>query len=211
MKALRLGAVLAVSVSMVGCVPDWARQNQTGLFMEIAQIVGLRGGEAGGTAGSVLYSDVSEWINDDARVTVNVYRLNPNVQSTSALEHLRLESYEVRYFRSDGRNTEGVDVPYRITGPINAVRFHTPTGTGEIEAEVVINLVRQTAKREPPLMNLMMTSLAPVPRNPLLLTGQGIITTFAEITVYARQVTTGEALRASGRVQVMFADFVDEG
>jgi hypothetical protein len=70
-------------------------------------------------------------------------------------------------------------------------------------------VVRHTAKREPPLINLIDSDLTPVIRG-VFLTGEGIITTVAEITIYARQVTTGEPLSATGRFQVTFADFVDE-
>ena len=210
MRAIKVLGVTALAVASFGCVPEWARDNETGIIMEIAGITGVAGGEGqGGTEGDILFSDVSAWINDDAVVTLNVYRKNPTVAGTSALEHVRLESYQVRFLRSDGRNVEGLDVPHRITGALNALRFHTPTETGEIEVDAVINVVRHTAKREPPLINLIDSDLTPRTRGPFL-AGEGIITTTAEITVFARQVTTGEALQASGRFQVVFADFVDQ-
>ena len=209
MRSLKLLGIVGVAASMTGCVPDWARENETGIFMEVASIVGFAGGEETGTEGVILFSDVSQWINDDASVLVNIYRKNPTVSATSALEHIRLESYQVRYFRTDGHSVEGVDVPHRITGPLNSVRLHTPTDTGEIEAEAVINVVRHTAKREPPLINLIDSDLTP-PIRGVFLTGEGIITTVAEITIYARQITTGEPLSATGRFQVTFADFVDD-
>ena len=122
---------------------------------------------------------------------------------------MRLESYQVRYFRTDGRNVEGVDVPHRITGPLSAHAFPHPTGTDEVEVEAVINVVRHTAKREPPLVNMIDSDLPDHPGT-VSLGGEGLLTTVAEITVYARQVTTGEPLSATGRFQVVFADFVDE-
>jgi hypothetical protein len=209
MKSVKAIALLGVAVASFGCTPDWAQQNETALIMEIAEIAGVRGGAQGtGEEAVILFSDVSAWINDDAVVTVNLYRKNPTVTSTSPLEHVRLESYQVRYLRSDGRNVEGVDVPHRITGSLSALRIHTPTDTGEQEVEAVINIVRHTAKREPPLINLIDSDLTPVTRGPFL-TGEGIIATSAEITIYARQVTTGEPLSATGRFQVVFSDFVD--
>ena len=209
MRSLKILGIVGFAAAMTGCVPDWARENETGIFMEVAGITGFQGGEAGGTEGDILFSDVSQWINDDAVVIVNVYRKNINVVATSPLEHVRIESYQVRYFRTDGHSVEGVDVPHRITGPVNSVRLHTPTGTDEVEASVVINVVRHTAKREPPLINLIRSDVIP-PIRGVILAGEGIITTVAEITIYARQVTTGEALTATGRFQVAFADFVDE-
>ena len=210
MRSLKAVALVGMAAISFGCTPEWATENETGIFMEIAQIEGIRGGSqgGGGEGAAVLFSDVSAVINDDAIVLVNVYRKNPTVTSTSPLEHVRLESYQVRYFRTDGHNVEGVDVPHRITGALNSVRFHTPTETGEIEIEAVINAVRQVAKREPPLVNMVGTTVGPITAGRI--TGEGILTTVAEITVYAKQVTTGEALSATGRFQVMFADFVDD-
>ena len=203
MRTLKLAGMLGLAAITGGCVPDWARQNETGMIMEIAGITAFAGGEASGTEADILRSDVfteGSVFNDDAVVTVNLYRKNPTVASTSALEHVRLESYQVRFFRTDGHSVEGVDVPHRITGPINSLRFHTPTETGEVEVDAVITVVRHEAKEERPLVNLRATSLHLTP----------IITTVAEITVYARQVTTGEPLSATGRLQVTFADFGDE-
>ena len=213
MKSMRVVGV-ALGLIGAGCTPEWARDNETGIFMEIAAIEGAAGGtqEGGGDGAAVLFSDVASLgnttINDDAIVLVNVYRKNPNVEATSPLEHVRLESYQVRYLRSDGRNVEGVDVPHRITGPINSVRFHTPTGTGELEIEVPIVIVRQNAKREPPLVNLVGNTSAGQTLGRVQ--GEGFIFTTAEITVYARQVTTGEALQATGRLQVAFGDWIDQ-
>jgi hypothetical protein len=211
MKSLQLLGIVGVAASMTGCVPDWARENETGIIMEIANIVTFAGGEGTGTEGSILMSDVvtdGSAFNDDAVVSVNIYRKNPTVTATSALEHVRLESYQVRYFRTDGHSVEGVDVPHRITGAINSIRLHTPTETGEIEADAVITVVRHQAKLEPPLLNLRGGTFSNAGN--FLIPNQGIITTVAEVTVFARQVTTGEPLSASGRFQVTFADFGDE-
>jgi hypothetical protein len=211
MRSVKILGIVGFAAAMTGCVPDWARENETGIIMEIAGITGFAGGEQGGTEGDILMSDVvtdGAAFNDDAVVTVNVYRKNPTVSATSPLEHVRLESYQVRYFRTDGHSVEGVDVPHRITGALNSIRFHTPTETGEIEAEAVITVVRQQAKREPPLLNLVGGNRGAT--GSLLLPGQGLITTVAEITIYARQVTTGEPLSATGQFQVTFADFADE-
>jgi hypothetical protein len=212
MKSLKVLGIGALAVSMAGCVPDWAKENETGLIMEIAEIVTFAGGEESGTASSILRSDVvtdGSVFNDDAVVTVNLYRKNPTVTATSALEHVRLESYQVRFFRTDGHSIEGVDVPHRITGPLSSLRFHTPTETGEVEIDAPITIVRHQAKLEAPLINLS-ALLGNTAIDQFLLPGQGLITAVAEITIYARQVTTGEALSATGNVQVTFGNFADD-
>jgi hypothetical protein len=130
------------------------------------------------------------------------------------LEHVYLDRYEVVYFRTDGRNTEGVDVPYRITGPLGNLRFHTPAAGGEVEQVVNITIVRHSAKLEPPLRNLQNIFLADplgFPGGPLQIPGQGLITTVAEITIHAHSLNGGDGLEAKGRVQVTFGDFADAG
>jgi hypothetical protein len=198
---------MLVAVAMItgGCVPDWAQQNSSPFILEVASITNADGSLP-------ILSDVSfPVINDDARVLVNAFRKNNNpALGTSPVEHIYLERYEVRYFRTDGRNQEGVDVPYRITGPLGNIRFHTPGpgGEGEVEAEVLITIVRHQAKAEPPLRNLEGGVFGDT--GGALLPGGFAITMVAEITIHGRTVQ-GDALVATGRQQVTFADFPDEG
>lgn len=202
--ALR-GAVVSVGLAMVGCVPDWAQQNSSPYIMEIASITKADGSLP-------ILSDVSfPVINDEANVVVNIFRKNNNTGlGTSPVEHIYLERYEVRYFRTDGRNQEGVDVPFRITGPLGNVRFHTPGpgGAGEVEADILITIVRHQAKSEPPLRNLEGGVRGDT--NVFQLPGAFVLTTVAEITIHGRTLQ-GDALVAVGRQQVTFADFPDEG
>jgi hypothetical protein len=202
MSSLRAVVVFGVAAASFGCTPEWARQNETGLFMEIADIQATAG--TGGTGGEFLLSDVSPDFNDNAVVTVQAFRKNPTVTGSTPLEDIRLESYQVRYIRTDGRNVEGVDVPHRTTGPINTTILHAPDLGAEPTVTAGIILVRQQAKHEAPLVNLI--GVFPSNTGPLV-PGQGIITTFAEITIYGKQITSGEPLTATGRIQVTFADF----
>jgi hypothetical protein len=101
-----------------------------------------------------------------------------------------MERYEIRYVRSDGRNTEGVDVPFRITGGMNGVIDAQVSGSTDFAIEVV----RRQAKLEPPLRNLVGGG------------GAIVVTMFAEITVYGR-TTPGQVVQASSRVQIDFGDF----
>jgi hypothetical protein len=120
----------AAALATASCVPDWATDNETPFILEIARITGPGGA-------TPFLSDVSFPVaNDEAQVAVNVFRKNNNANlATSPVEHVYLVRYEVRYFRSDGRDVEGVDVPFRITGPLGNLRFHTagPGGAGEVE------------------------------------------------------------------------------
>jgi hypothetical protein len=196
-----------VGLSFVACVPDWAQQNATPYIMEIASITNAEGELP-------ILSDVNDaktggFENDNAVVTVNLFRKNNNADlSTSAVEHVYLERYEVRYFRTDGHNIEGQDVPYRVTGPLGNPRFHTPASGSEVELETIITIVRHQAKLEPPLRNLRLAQAGD--SGSVLVPQQAIITCIAEITIHGRTVQ-GQVLVASGRVPVTFSDFADEG
>jgi hypothetical protein len=195
----QLAVVAALGAS--ACVPGWARNNSSPYIIEIAAIT-----NAGGTL--PIHSDVSfPVVNDIAQVTVNIFRKNNQpTLSTSPVEHVYLKRYEVRYVRTDGRSVEGVDVPYRISGPLGNIRFHTPGpgGGGEVQAVVSIDIVRQQAKLEAPLKQLQGgvlgdTSLGVLPQ-------AGVVTMIAIVTIDAETVE-GDALEAQGSVEVTFADF----
>jgi hypothetical protein len=198
-RAALFAVVTGVGLASTGCVPDWAQQNSSPYIMEIA-----------GITPDHVFSDVlteTGIINDDVQVAVNVFRKNNNPDlSTSAVEHVYLERYEVRYFRTDGRNQEGVDVPFRITGPLGNVRFHTAGPAAEQELTVPITIVRHQAKLEPPLRNLVFQGASDAGLGQIA--GAVVMTTVAEITVHGRTVQ-GDALVAVGRVQVSFSNFAD--
>jgi hypothetical protein len=214
MKSVKLVLIAVAGLAAGGCTPDWATDNETPFILEIAGIEGANTESSG--QGGEIRSDVltnGSVFNDDAVVAVNVFRKNNNVDlGTSPVEHVYLDRYEVVFFRTDGRNIEGVDVPYRITGPLGNLRFHTagPGGGGEVQQTVNITVVRHTAKLEPPLSNLANIFAANPgdPTSPLQLPGQGLITTVAEITIHGHTVQ-GDGLQARGRVQVTFGDFAD--
>lgn len=194
-------ALLSVALATPSCVPGWATDNESPFILEIAQITGPNGT-------TPFLSDVSFPVaNDEATVTVNVFRKNNNPNmSVSPVEHLYLERYEVRYLRSDGRDVEGVDVPYRITGPLGNLRFHTASPSEEIEQTISITLVRHQAKLEPPLANLRGGTATDT--GAFQLPNGAVLTTIAEITIFGRTLQ-GAALKAVGNVQVTFADFPD--
>jgi hypothetical protein len=203
MRRVSLAMVAALGFASASCTADWAKQNNSTILFEIARIQGL---SASNRSGDTLYSDVSDGIADDATVTVNIFQKNPNITASSPNQHVQLESYSVKYFRTDGRNTEGVDVPYSFSGPA-AARLHTPGQGNEVSQDIDITVVRPQAKIEPPLRNMVGTTIPlPAPPAQATLQGAGILTVIAEITVYG-SVLSGERLSATGRLQVTFADF----
>ena len=181
-----MAVVLALgALAMSGCVPDWAEQGDS---PNVLLMTGIN-------SGTPITSDVQisngSICPDFAALRVENHLKNPLNTDASFRSDVVIERYDVRYFRSDGRSTEGVDVPFRITGNV----------AQEIQASnsAVLNLeiVRRQAKLEPPLRNLQG------------LGGGQVVTMFAEVTLHARSTIQQSLNTATARVQIDFADFVD--
>lgn len=128
--------------------------------------------------------------NDLGRVEFRIQPKDPSITEASPLNAITLSQYRVVFRRSDGRNTQGVDVPYSFDG---GVTFTVPpSGT----AVGVFTLVRHQAKAEPPLRNLGATSSAQV------------VSTVAEVTFYGKD-QAGNDVAATGTMSVTFGDFGD--
>jgi hypothetical protein len=202
-----MGLVAMAGLLSSGCTPDFVKQDESDVILRIVDVDGEPGGDDQ-DAGDILFSDVCCAIfNDDAVLTFQAVPKNALLDTIDFHNDVLLERYEVLYFRSDGRNTEGVDVPYRITGPIGAL----VSASSGASTEVVLNVVRHQAKIEPPLRNLHGVFLQGLPASGVFqFGGAGILTTIAEITIHGRQVN-GKAVQAVTRLQVVFADFGGEG
>lgn len=185
-----LAAALLAHASLSGCTPDFAKQGNAPVLLRIVEISTEAGEDE--EEGAFLNSDVSPVFNDNAVVTVEVIPKNPRITGELPLQDVLIERYEVRYFRSDGLNEQGVDVPFRIAGGVSAL-----ARVGD-ETDVVIVLVRHQAKIEPPLRNLA------GPRG-----GELILSATAEITLHGR-TTAGDVVSTRGFVRINFADFADE-
>jgi hypothetical protein len=191
------GLPVLLALGLWGCSSDLSKSNGGEVLLEITQIQAQS--ENGGTAGtltSTLQSDVlfkGSVFNDNAVIGFQAFFKNPTLVTNSALLGVYLDSYAVTYTRTDGQNTQGVDVPYAISGPMAGLVI--PGGPVVTDAIIV---VRHQAKLEPPLS---------------LLDGLGsqqIITCIANITVSAHTLS-GQTVQANGSLEIVFADFADSG
>jgi hypothetical protein len=180
-----LGAVVAVAaaLAMAGCSADYVEQNEGPVLLLITSI----------NDGAQLDSDVrsgefSTFVcENEVDVELTVQNKNPNSPAAPA-STVQLDSYEVRYSRSDGRGVEGVDVPYRITGHLSA------SVSVADEVTVPIEVVRRQAKLEPPLDNISQTT---------------VLTVSAQVTLFGKTISD-KGVSAAARFQIDFADFGDQ-
>lgn len=203
----RLIAIAALSAGAASC-GDVARDGRSPVFLVIDSLGALAGGTTGGTASSFLTSDVQRLDTKPAPCSDTspcattygdageaVFHLSlrdigavASPTAASSNNQVTLTRYRVTYRRADGRNTQGVDVPYAFDG---AATITVPT-TGT--AKVGFELVRNAAKLEAPLVQLI--------------TNPTIITTIAEVTFYGQDLV-GNEIQATGSIQVDFGNFAD--
>jgi hypothetical protein len=182
-KAGAGACALGLALVAGGCAPDYVTGSTAPVNLLIASI----------NDGKVLSSDVrlssGTICPDTVPVTLAVRAKNQNGVDITVPQHVLIEQYEVRYYRTDGRANEGIDVPYRYGGPLaSEVDLATTGGTS-----VPVPVVRSQAKLEPPLSNI---------------TGYQIVSMIAEVTISGRTVAD-QAVSATGRMQIDFADFGD--
>lgn len=184
MRALGPVALGLLSLVSLGCAKAYVTGSQSDVLLFINSI----------NLGEPLESDVSVGgaaARDTVPVSLALRVKNPqNTVTPQVALAVRVERYEVRYFRTDGHNAPGVDVPHSFAGD---TAFTLDVGDN---ADMSLEIVRAAAKLEPPLRNLSDNG------------GLIILTCIAEVTLYGRQ-TSGETVTAQGRVMINFADFPD--
>jgi hypothetical protein len=161
---------------------------------------GASPGTFGGTLESDVVTNVSTTVGDQDVLQPTVYEDTGQVKLRMALKDVSISGptaangitvtrYHVDFKRSDGRNTQGVDVPYGFDG----------AATGTIGADgglLTFVLVRAQAKLEAPLRALRGGG------------GAIVISTIAEITFYG-QDQNGNSVSVTGSISVNFADWGD--
>ena len=208
MQRLNRVVVLAALAAATGSCGDVVRQGRAPVFLVIDLLEASRGGatpEFGGT----LFSDVITNVitpepcsatnpcptvfGDSGRVTLRIVPKDIGsptapTEPTSNNE-VTITRYRVAYRRTDGRNTQGVDVPYSFD---SAVTGTVPSG-GTLSLAFL--LVRVVAKQEAPLVQLKGSPT--------------FIDTIAELTFYGRD-RVGNEISVTGSILIEFGNFGDQ-
>jgi len=194
MRGVGLVTACALLMAVGGCVPGYVRDNDSPVLFRIADING----------GATIQSDVGDPAPTTVPVTIAVRPKNPlNTTVPQVSEAVFLEQYRVRYFRTDGRDVEGVDVPFSFSGAMATV---ADIGIGGgANTTVNLPLVRAQAKQEPPLRNLqtLLNGNTTIGSNGGVITPR--VTMIAELTVFGRTVAR-EQVSDTRRATVDFVD-----
>jgi hypothetical protein len=191
-RFLRLTAGLCAVVSLAGC-GSYVRDGRAPARLVINTLQGASG--ADDEMGSILLSDgcmCATIFNDPGEVEFRLQLRdigNPlSPSEPSPLNAVTVDRYHVKYVRSDGRNVQGVDVPYEFDGAA------TVTVPADGTAKMGFNWVRQVAKREAPLAALV--------------DNDTLITVIAYVTFYGHD-QAGNNVSVTGQMDITFANFGD--
>jgi len=187
----RLGLVaLAVAAASCGSVREG-----TGTSFLIVEGMDFAPGNDRTQFEATLHSDVNTPggnFDDLGRATFRLGLKDPGPSTApntpTQNQFITIDRYHVRFFRADGRNTQGVDVPYEFDGAFTAT-----VRANSVQSAFVV--VRHDAKREAPLAILGSNRL--------------ILTIIAEVTFYGRD-QTGHETQAVARASIDFGNFVTD-
>ena len=128
------------------------------------------------------------YFSDPGSVTLRLSSKDISVAPTTNNE-VTITRVHVAYRRADGRNVQGVDVPFAFDG--------ATTGTVPASGTLTLGfmLVRNDAKLESPLVQLQSNGI--------------IITTIADVTFYGRD-RVGNDVSVTGSIQIDFGNFGDK-
>ena len=199
-KAVWGGAIrvaFALSLLTAGGCGDLVRQGTGSSYLIVSSLEAASGAKPQ-EFGMNLLSDVITVIDDVPTVFNDLGRVQftlgmkdagsaESPTTPTANNFITISRYHVDFIRADGRNTQGVDVPYSFDGAI--------TGTVNAAGGAFgFELVRHTLKGEAPL--------AALARSPV------IISTIARVTFYGRD-QTGREVIATAQMSVDFGNFAD--
>jgi hypothetical protein len=205
----RILTLIALVVPFMSC-GEVVRTGRSPVFLVIDILETANGDKPTQFVGSALQSDVITIVtsggtcsqqnpcqiifNDLGRVTLrtplkdvtDTASANPSAPTTN--NEVTISRYRVVYRRTDGRNVQGVDVPYAFDGAL--------TGTIPAGGTLALGfeLVRHSAKLESPLAQLRSNG--------------GLIYTFADVTFFGKD-RVGNDIQVTGSIQIDFGNFAD--
>ncbi|MGB8953666.1 MAG: hypothetical protein WCC06_13510 [Candidatus Aminicenantales bacterium] len=196
--AFMITAVLAVSLFLAACNPlENTSRSNTLLIVEK-----IMGKDSQGNSVNYLQSDVAIYDvatqtysvqADSAKATLSAKLIDPTPTAlASQYNDLIINRYVVTFTRSDGKNAPGTDVPYSFEGSLSVL-----LEAGGTAQDVSFIIVREAAKQEAPLVNLINA----YPGDVLQVT--------AQIDFYGKDMTN-HVVKATGYLTIFFANYADE-
>ena len=186
------GGMLILALAVISACGQANTTGRSATYLVIDSLQAASGAKPD-TFSTTLESDVvtkGSIYEDPGKVTMHIALKDATATITpTSINAVTVTRYHVSFRRTDGRNTQGVDVPYAFDGGATGT-FDSSGGS------LVFVIVRGQAKLESPLMSLRDQG------------GSIIISTLADVTFYG-QDQNGSAISVTGTISVNFADWAD--
>jgi hypothetical protein len=196
-RRVRVLAAVVLAGLSASC-GDMQREGQASSFLIVSALQAARGDDPTKFAGNLLsdvltvVKDVPTIFNDVGQVQLSLGMKDPGSTNSpttpTSANFITVTRYHVQFVRADGRNTQGVDVPYAFDGAFTVT-------VGADDATAAFTLVRNVAKEEAPLAALKSSAV--------------ILSTIAQITFYGHD-QTGREVSATASISVDFGNFADK-
>jgi hypothetical protein len=185
--AMVVTAAAVLPLVLTSC-SEAIRTGQSPSYLIISNLEAAPGGttDFGATLQSDVLTDGGGIFADQGHVTLQVAQKDPLGPGPTDVNSITITQYHVEFFRSDGRNTQGVDVPFAFDGAV--------TATFPTQSQVEFTIVRIQAKQEAPLKALAHSG------------GANAITAIARVTFYGRD-QNGREVSVTGNISISFADW----
>ena len=199
-KAITLALLTVLAVAGAGC--GVAEQGRSPVVLRIDDLSASSGAGSQSFAG-YLNSDVQTMVkvnnvdvptrfNDPGRVSLSLVLRDPGApgvaNTPSELNTVTITHYRVVYRRTDGRNVQGVDVPWAFD---SGMTVSVPVSSS---VQQTFDLVRVSAKFEAPLAALTVNGQA--------------LDAIADVTFYGKDMQNND-ISATGSIGITFANFGD--
>jgi hypothetical protein len=204
------GAVVTVGVVLsallLASCGSQVRQGESTSYLLVENFDGSSGA-APDEFGNPIFSDVQTFVreedipccptffNDLGRLRVRLGLKDPGTPGSpnnpTSNNFITITQYRVRFVRTDGRNTPGVDVPFGFDGALSFTVTETAQGVA-----IPFDLVRNAAKLEAPLRALRNGG------------GSVFIHAIAEVTFFGHD-QTGREVSVTAQVNINFGDWAD--
>jgi len=191
---LKIFGLIIVMLALSGCDSC----SDVGTSGTMLQIVSLTGNDQEGTDGSTtVFSDVitmGSIFNDNGVAEVIAVPVDVSLSGDDLTPYMDVlvDQIDVRFERTDGKNVEGVDVPYHFSQPLSMnVSFGETT-------KIPFVLIRHDAKLEAPLL-----ALREFPSSEI------VLQLVAIVTIHGKDLGGHRITPVTGYVSVWCANFAD--
>ena len=199
-KFITLACIATLAAAAAGC--GVAEQGRAPVVLRIDEIAASSGAGSQSYSG-YLHSDVQTIVkvnnvdvptrfSDAGRVTLSLVLKDPGApgvaQTPTELNTVTITRYRVVYRRTDGRNVQGVDVPWAFD---SGMTISVPASAA---VQQTFELVRVSAKFDAPLAALTVNGQA--------------LDLIADVTFYGKDMHHND-IAVSGSIGITFANFGD--